>query len=396
MSSCTNGSNTARNWSATDATPRVLDADVDPRADAGHVRVPRRRLRRARADRHAARLVAARRRELDRIRQQVDEDLPDALLVTDRRQTGGVAAHGVGHLDLLRARLRRHQLERRAHRLPDLEGGVLDWRPLRIDPGEVEHLADETEQMSAARPGALEVPALAVRQRTIDLHVEQVVIAEDRVQRCADLVADRGEEPALRRTGGDRLGPRPLCGGRGRLQERIRRAACGEVARHLGEAEQLAFLVAERRERDTRPERRAIRADAFPLAGVLAVLPRVVEVLLRRPVLRAAGHVQHPEMPALRLALRPPLHEARALTPEDDPSVRVHEKDRVVANVLGELRERPRRDLRPCVLDARLVEVRSACGDLPLAFLRLGETRRRAPLPQASDWVGCSADPLSG
>src|SRR6059058_4724725 len=104
--------------------------------------------------------------------------------------------------------------------------------------------------MPPARPRSLEVTALRRRERAIDLEVEQVVIAEDRVERRADLVADRGEESTLRRVRGDGVGARHLRGGRGCLKQRVRGASRRQVARHFREPEQLALLVPKRGEGD--------------------------------------------------------------------------------------------------------------------------------------------------
>ena len=188
---------------------------------------------------------------------------------------------------------------------------------------------------------AVEMLALSGSQRPIDLQVEELVVAEDGVKRRPDLMADRREEPALRRAGRHGVGARRLrCDGR-RLQQRVGGAAGGEVARDLRESEQGALVVPQRRQRDTGPERGAVAPDALALAGVLAALRGEPEVLLCCSVVRSAVGVKHPKMPALRLLLRPPLDQPSALAPVDDHAVAIHQEDRVVANVLRERGEGP-------------------------------------------------------
>src|SRR5690606_12086788 len=83
-------------------------------------------------------------------------------------------------------------------------------QPARLDPREVEHLVDETHQVLAARADPLEVPALHGRERAWYLERHEVGVADDRVDRRADLVAHRGEEARLRLVRGLGLRPQPL------------------------------------------------------------------------------------------------------------------------------------------------------------------------------------------
>ena len=175
---------------------------------------------------------------------------------------------------------------------------------------------------------------------------EQLQVADDGVDRRADLVAHRRQEPALRRVRGLRVGARRLGRlGRG-LQQGVGRTARGEVARDLREAEQGARLVPERGQRDAGPERRAVAAHALALARVLAARGGVPQVLLGGAVVGAARRVEQSQVPTLGLVLGPPLDQARTLAPEGDDALRVDEEDRVVAHVLRERRERLRGDVR--------------------------------------------------
>src|SRR5439155_4262036 len=128
---------------------------------------------------------------------QVRQDLSRTLLVAARGESGRVAAHGVADRELCRACLRRHQLERTLHELAQPKRRRPHRLALGFDAREVEHLSDEAEEMPPTGARAVEMRALARCERSLQLQTEQLVIAEDRVERSADLVADRGEECAL-------------------------------------------------------------------------------------------------------------------------------------------------------------------------------------------------------
>src|SRR5215218_10456876 len=74
------------------ATPRVLDADVNPRSLAGE-----RRSAHGLAGASADGNPAAPRRELDGVAEQIDQDLPDASLVTPIREIRRRAGYRVQH-----------------------------------------------------------------------------------------------------------------------------------------------------------------------------------------------------------------------------------------------------------------------------------------------------------
>ena len=134
----------------------------------------------------------------------------------------------------------------------------------------------------------------------------------------------------------------------------------GEVAGHLGEAQQRPVIAAQRGEGDPGPEGGAVGAHAAPLARVLAPLGRLAQVLLRGAVLRAPVRVQEAQVGALRLVARPELDEPRALAPEGDHPLGIHEEDGVVAHVLGERGE-------------------GAVGDSRGGHAGVGVARRRGP-----------------
>jgi chemotaxis protein histidine kinase CheA len=129
------------------------------------------------------------------------------------------------------------EAQRRADHVAHPECIPADQYAVRVDARKVEHLRNEREQMTAARGRAREVTPLHGRERTVGLHRQQLVVADDRVDRSADLMAHRREEAALR-----------LARRLGRFGRRLQQIVCGppgcQVARELGEPEQGAVLVA--------------------------------------------------------------------------------------------------------------------------------------------------------
>ena len=178
VSVCTNGS---KSWpSSSGAMPGPVSSTSNTRAV----------LRPPRAQRDAAALG-----ELDRVAEQVDQDLPQLALVARHRagQVGGQVGPqhevpGLGaHADhLLEAAQERRQVER----------GFVEGDAPGLDLREREHVVDEAEQVLAAPQDGAEVLAVARRTRSrVALH--ELGEAEDGVERRAQLVAHVGEEDAL-------------------------------------------------------------------------------------------------------------------------------------------------------------------------------------------------------
>jgi hypothetical protein len=147
-----------------DALAGVLHAHVDPRPRARQPRVGRRLRRRARAHDDAPgstrRSRLARRGELDRVGEQVGEDLPHARLVAPRGQPAGVAAHRVGQVEPVGPRLRRDEGEGAGDGVAHPERLAGDGHVVGLDAREVEHLVISSSRCRALAPGAREVPAL--------------------------------------------------------------------------------------------------------------------------------------------------------------------------------------------------------------------------------------------
>ena len=135
-------------------------------------------------------------RELHRVRQEVHEDLPYPPGVRDESDGGGGTA--VADLDPLPTRLAPHDGEGRLADLPERAGVGREGEPLGADPGEVEDVGEEREEVV---PGLLEVaeaPQLPLVQRSVDPGPEELGSAEDPRQRRPQLVAHAREERVLR------------------------------------------------------------------------------------------------------------------------------------------------------------------------------------------------------
>jgi hypothetical protein len=190
-----------------DAGPRVSDTDECP-ASGGLRPVGGMRccvgasdpphpglglLRRAARHRH----LAARRRELHRVGEQVHQHLPYAVLVADVRDARLSAAE-VHQAHALRRRLRLHDRDRRGDHHAGEHSVAPHREPVRVHLGNVEHVVDQAEQVARARLQTFEVKLLRWRVRSEDAELEELRISEDRVERRAELVAHRRQELRLR------------------------------------------------------------------------------------------------------------------------------------------------------------------------------------------------------
>ena len=144
--------------------------------------------------------------ELDRVREQVEQHLPQARGVPDdscRRLLVDEAAQ----LDPLLPRARRDDLERALDALPEIDRLLLELELARLDLRVVEDVVDHVEQGVSARADDLGELALLGRQLVVE---EEAGHADHGVHRRPDLVAHRREEGALRLRRRLRLLARPL------------------------------------------------------------------------------------------------------------------------------------------------------------------------------------------
>ena len=144
--------------------------------------------------------------ELDRVREQVEQHLPQAGRVPDDSCRHALVDEAA-QLDLLLPRTRRDDVERALDALPEIERLLLELELARLDLRVVEDVVDHVEQGVSARADDLGELALLGRQ----LRAEQEAgHADHGVHRRPDLVAHRGEEGALRLRRRLRLLARPL------------------------------------------------------------------------------------------------------------------------------------------------------------------------------------------
>ena len=133
--------------------------------------------------------------ELDGVADQVEQHLGELALVA-------VAGRQVGrHVGLeLEVLLRRQRLDRAEHIVNDILDRILGNRKLelaRLDLGKIKHVVDEAEQMAAVAFDPLEHGQRLLRRFAVDAVDDQFGIADDGVERGAQLVAHVGEELRL-------------------------------------------------------------------------------------------------------------------------------------------------------------------------------------------------------
>jgi len=109
-----------------------------------------------------------------------------------------------------------------------------------------------------------------------------------------------------------------------------------DVARDLGEAEQLPFVVEDRVDDDRRPEMGAVLADAPPFRFVATLLQCRGERPFRHAGGAVRGRVEPGEMLAEDFGLRISLEAPRAGVPASHRAVGVEHIDRVVGDALDQ------------------------------------------------------------
>ena len=167
----------------------LLIGGIDSRPGVVH-RHAERAIGRRDLDRHFAGVG-----ELDRVADQIEQHLGQLLLVA-------VASRHVGrHVELeAQVLLRRQRLDRAVHLVNHVLHRIIGERQLelaRLDLGEVEHVIDQAEQMAAVALDALEHGQRLLRRLAVDAVEDQLGVADDGVERGAQLVAHVGEELRL-------------------------------------------------------------------------------------------------------------------------------------------------------------------------------------------------------
>ena len=247
----------------------------------------------------------ARRRELERVGQEIEEHLLDLALVgADGAQT---PVDVVRELDAMPVRALAHEDQRVLDGAGKVEFGGLELHPSRLDLGQVEDVVDEREEVSRRLQDVAQVIRLLfvdLAEQPLGQHLGE---ADDRVQRRAQLVRHVGEEFALVPARRLELAallldlaeqPRVLDGQRGLRRERLHeldhlgREAAGAAAVDGERAQEL--VLAEKRHR----QHRTIAAANEDVAQPARIAPLVRDV---RDLDRLAGDREPPEH-ALALA----------------------------------------------------------------------------------------------
>ncbi len=141
---------------------------------------------------------AAARGELDGIDQQVAQYLPQPHRVATHRQ----AYRWVDMQGQLQALVLAGALHQRQHALQgfaQVEGGDLQFQPVRFQLGVIQDVVDDAEQLARAFGGGGQHPALLAIQWPLR---DQFQHRQDAIERRADLVAHRGQELTLGQGGG--------------------------------------------------------------------------------------------------------------------------------------------------------------------------------------------------
>src|SRR5690606_6905937 len=133
--------------------------------------------------------------ELHCVAQQVEQDLAYLAGVRGDNQPVGGAA---GEAELFAGGEGLDQRGRFADECRQIDLFLLHFLPPRLDPREGQDLLDDLEQVPRSHRDAVQLLPLPFVERTGDLRVQEVRVADDGVQRGPQLVAHRREELALR------------------------------------------------------------------------------------------------------------------------------------------------------------------------------------------------------
>src|SRR5439155_9277053 len=148
------------------------------------------------------------------------------------------------------------------------------------------------------------------------------------------------------------------------LQLLSRALALGHVARHLGEADQLALRSLHGREHDAGPEATAVLAQAKPLLLEPAGGRCDLELALRLARLDVVTGIEDREVASDDFPGRIPLQTLGAAVPADDVAAGVEKEDRVVPHAVDH-QAKPLFALLELLLHAPAV--REIAGDLDIA-----------------------------
>src|SRR5215471_6463496 len=145
----------------------------------------------AEVDRH----LPAFRRELDGVREQIQDDLPHLSLVSDHLTHAPVGSEG--EPDAVPGGALAHEAETAFEGSRQVEGAQLQLHLPRLDLGEIKDVVDERQEMAARGEHVVEV-FLLLRIQLAEHPLQQYLReADDRVERRAQLVRHVGQELRL-------------------------------------------------------------------------------------------------------------------------------------------------------------------------------------------------------
>ena len=128
--------------------------------------------------------------ELDRVADEIEENLAQALVITDETR-GQILMDDVDEIEALLARFRRHQVERFLDAGTEIERKLVERQLARLDLREIEDVVDNGQERFAA--GAQRLDEFMLGRREVRLQ-EQAGHADNAVHGRADFVAHVGEK----------------------------------------------------------------------------------------------------------------------------------------------------------------------------------------------------------
>ena len=218
------------------------------------------------------------------------------------------------------------------HRLSEIERVQLERQPTGGDPRHIEQHLDQPRQPIGAARGARQLPSQSLIAGLLDRCPHPVELEMQRGERRLELVRSDGEElvadaQRLLRADSVHVQPPPLV---------FSLLALGQIARHLGEPDQLARVASQRGDDHVCPESGSVLADAPPFVLDPPLFRRLGQQPGRTPLLPVLPRVKELNRLADDLFPAIPLDQRRPGVPGRHPSIAVEHEDRVVADALDQ------------------------------------------------------------
>ena len=312
--------------------------------------------------------AAAGGRELDRVRQQVPDDLLQAI---------GIAHHGSAvddlrcEIDVLRLRRRPQSIDRRLDHRFELDRPEVDPELAGDDAGNVEDVGDQLFLHMGVAFDGFERARHAGR---IELaHSQQPRPAEHRIERRSQFVRQRRQELFFRP-----VRSRELVGAAAQID--FEPFAFRDVAHHHREPARFSVGPVHRRHQDERIERAATASHPQRFAFEPASGAGDPQVLGRKAGIALAGRIETGRVTADDLVAGVAEHARRARIPADDFPIHGEHADRVILHAVEE-------DAHSLLLLAQplglIVHLRVERDDAAVRLLHLGlELQQRSPQPR--------------